>query len=142
MAGAKRVAHLLVVVGVLIAVVYQKTDGLARRHSVKHAAQYLHLVCFLSGSDKSALPGTATVEFALYEVDIYPDTCRHTVDDTANGGAVALAEGGQAEDMAKTVSHINDSVRNRSGRRGGDDGDVRHRSPHSPRSHSRNHLRP
>jgi hypothetical protein len=101
MAGTKDVAKILVVVGMLIGIAHEEAYGMARGQSLEYAAQQFHLVSLLPGGDQSTLPRPATIEFALYEVHIDLNAGRHAIDDSANGGAVALSERRQAKYMAE-----------------------------------------
>ena len=67
------------------------------RFAFEDSAEELYLVFLVAACRYGALSRTAAVEFLLDEghVDVYP--CGHAVDDAADSGAVALAEGGQGE---------------------------------------------
>ena len=62
MGGAKEVAQVVVVVGMLILVSHQETDGTAGGFSFKNAGKNLHFVSFLARRRQSALTGAATVK--------------------------------------------------------------------------------
>ena len=51
------------------------------------------------------LAGTTTGQFLLYERHIYVDTGRQAVDNAADGGAVTLAEGGEAVKCSCSITH-------------------------------------
>ena len=107
MTGTEHVAKVVVVVAVLILVADDEADGLTGRLALEHAAQHLHLVCFLASGSQSALTRLATVELALYELHIHVNTGRHTVYHAPNGRPMTLAERCQPKYMSKTVSHFN-----------------------------------
>ena len=65
--------------------------------------QELHTVALLASRGEGALAGAATVELGLDEVEIKGNAGRTAVDDASDGGAVALAEGGQAKKGAKCI---------------------------------------
>ena len=58
--GAKQPAHIVVVVGVLIGIAHDETDGRTRGAPLKDAAQQFHLVGFLALRGDAALAGSAT----------------------------------------------------------------------------------
>ena len=55
MRGAKQLTHVVVVVGVLVGIAYDKTNGRTRRQSFEDATEQLHLVSFLPLCGNAAL---------------------------------------------------------------------------------------
>lgn len=97
MRGPEQLTHVVVILRMLVGIAYHKANGTACGLTLEDTAEQLDLVSLLTGGGKDALARTATVKFALNEVHVYGDAGRHAIDDTANGCAVALAEGGQRE---------------------------------------------
>ena len=105
MRGTEEAAHVLVVLRVLVVVAHDEPDGAACGFAFEDAAEQFHLVGFVARRGDVALSGAPTVELGLNEVQVDVDAGRHAVDDAANGRAMALAEGGQPEYVAKSVLH-------------------------------------
>lgn len=103
MRWSEEAAHVLIILRVLISVAHDEANGATSRFALKHTAQNLDLVGFVATSGNSALPRSATVQFALDERQVDVDAGRHAVDNATNGFAVALAKGGQREDVAKCI---------------------------------------
>ncbi len=103
MRGTEQVTHVVVVARVLIGVADDKTDGAACRHPFEDTAEQFYLVWLLTGCGDTALSGTTPIEFLLDECQVDGNACRHTVHHSANGLAVALAEGGQPEYLSEGV---------------------------------------
>ena len=71
--------QIVVIVGMLVFVPYDKADRATGRFSFKDTRQEFHLVRFFTRGSDNRLSGTTTVEFLLYELFIDPDTSRKTV---------------------------------------------------------------
>ena len=87
----------------LVGVTYDEADGTARRLTLKHATQQLHLVRFLSRGGNLTLSWVTTVQLLLdkRQVDVYPRG--HAVYHAADGLSVALAKRCQPEIMPETI---------------------------------------
>ena len=105
MRRTKQVAHVVVVGRVLVGVSHLKAYGTARRLAFKHAAQQLHAVGFVATCGYGALSGTAAVQLALYEVEVYVYACRHAVYHSTHCRAVAFTVCGEREYVSECVSH-------------------------------------
>ena len=70
---------------------------------LEDAGQDLHLVRLLALRGEARLAGPALVEIGLDLVSGQRNVRRAAVDDAADGGPVAFAEGGDAEQMAEGV---------------------------------------
>ena len=109
MAGAELVADVAIVLGALVDILDQHHDGraggdLARRALVfEDARQDLHLVGLLALRGEARLAGPALVEIGLDLGGGQRNVRRAAVDDAADGGAMAFAEGGDAEQMAEGI---------------------------------------
>lgn len=103
MAGPERRFDMIIIAAALILVWDQERDGCAERFALKKAAQDLHRVRFLALGDDMALAGPPPVEFLLDKINGNRQPSRTTIDHNPNSCAVALAEGGNAEKVAKTV---------------------------------------
>ncbi len=109
MAGAEGVANVAVVLGALVDILDQHHDGraggdLARRALVlEDAGQDLDLIGLLALRGEARLAGPALVEIGLDFGSGQRNVRRAAVDHAADGGAMAFAEGGDAEEMAKVL---------------------------------------
>jgi hypothetical protein len=76
----------------LVGVIDNKSDGTSSRLAFKDTTKELHLVSFIPPGCNVALSGSAAIKFMLdkLHVDIY--TCRHSINDTADGLSMTLAE--------------------------------------------------
>jgi hypothetical protein len=81
----------------LIGVSDHEANRTSCRLTFKHTTEQFHLVLFLTTGGDMALSWAATRQFLLDEVNIDRDTCRHPVDNTANGLTMTLAKGRQSE---------------------------------------------
>jgi hypothetical protein len=97
MRGTEQTSEILVVLGALIGIPDNESDGASCRFALEHAAKQLHLVGFLSLSGYLALAWTPAVQLLLDEIQIDIDACRHTVDYSAYGFSMTFSEGGQRE---------------------------------------------
>ena len=78
-------------------------DGGTRRPAFKHAAHQLYAVALAALRRNRALTGSSAVELLLDEVEVDDDAWRHTVHYATDGLTVALAEGGQPENLSEGV---------------------------------------
>src|SRR5690606_29507107 len=92
-----------VVLGACIDVLDQKADGRAGGDAFEHARQDFDRVGFLTLSRVLGLAGAALIEPHLDVGLRQRKTRRHAVDDAADGGAMTLAEGREAEERAEGV---------------------------------------
>jgi hypothetical protein len=76
----------------LIGVIDNKSDGASRRLAFKDTTEELHLVSFIPPGCDVALSGSAAIKLMLdkLHVDVY--ACRHSINDTADGLSMTLAE--------------------------------------------------
>ena len=70
----------------------------------EHARQNLYLVGFFALRRDFALPDAASLELDLDDCFVECNTRRTAVEDTPDGDAVRLAEGGHAEDRTKGIA--------------------------------------
>ena len=101
--GTEHVAHVLVVGTVLVGVPHHEAYGATRGTALKDTAEDFHTVLLLACRGETALPRATACQFALDEVHVHGDACRHAVDYTSYGFAMTFAEGGQTEYVAKCV---------------------------------------
>jgi len=101
---------LAIVLGALVDVVDQHGDGRSRgdQHAVlrlvgQHAGQDLHLVGLAALGDEARGAGAAAVELGLDVGRPEADAGRAAVDHAAERRAVALAPGGDAEEMTERI---------------------------------------
>ena len=87
----------------LVGIADDEADGAARRVAFEDAAEQFYAVGLLAAGGDGALAGTPPVQFVLDEVHVDGDACRHAVNDTSYGLAMALAEGRQPEYIAKGI---------------------------------------
>ena len=85
----------------LVGVAHDESDGASGRFSLKHPTEQLHLVSLFPAGGDGALPGSSSVQFVLYEVEVDVDASRHSVDHPTHGGSVAFSKGGEGEKVAK-----------------------------------------
>ena len=103
MAGTEAVLDLVIILGAGILVFDQKPDRCARGHAFEHAGQDFDRVRFLALGGVFALPRTA---FVHVDLDIglgERNAGRRTVDDAADSGAVAFAEGGKTKQVTESI---------------------------------------
>ena len=108
MARAIGVLDLAIVLGALVHILDEETDGgsggdlaaLVVRHD---AGEDFHLVRLLPLGGEARLAGAATVEVDLEIRRLQRNQRGAAVHDAANGRAVALAPGGDAEQMTESV---------------------------------------
>ena len=105
MRRTKETAHILIILRVLVLIAYDEADRASRGFAFEDTTQQFHAVTFLAVCGDAALSGLAPVQFLLNEVHIHLNTCRHTVNDAADGCSVALAEGSQRKDISESVAH-------------------------------------
>ena len=99
--------HLGVSLRALVTVTDHDGDGRAEREAVgRDAGEHLGRVGFLALGREGALAGAAAVKLAAQEGGVEGHAGRAAVDDDAEGGAMALAEGGDAEAMSVDVAHV------------------------------------
>jgi hypothetical protein len=70
-----------------------------------HAGEDFHGIGFGTGGGEGALSGAAAVEFDLDVGGAQGEAGRATVYYGADGGAVAFAKGGDAEELSEGVAH-------------------------------------
>lgn len=87
----------------LIRIAHLEADGSAGGATLKDAREELHVVCLVAASGDGRLARTTTCHLSLKECLIDLDACWHTVDDTAHGHTMALAEGGEAKDISECI---------------------------------------
>ena len=97
MRRTEQTSQVLIVLGVLVRVPDNETDGTPCRFPFKHTTEQFHLVGFLSGSGDAALSRASAVQFLLDELQVDVDACRHPVDHAAYGLTVTFSEGRQRE---------------------------------------------
>ncbi len=109
MAGAELVADVGIVLRALVDILDHQHDRRAGRYRaagaviLEDAGQDFHLVRLLALRGEARLPRPALVEIGLYLFRRQRNTRRAAVDDAAQCGAVAFAEGGDTEEMAESV---------------------------------------
>ncbi len=107
MARAELVFDLAIILGTLINVFDQKPDRGAGGFAFEHARKDFDLIRFAALGGKARLTGFAFFEIILNIGLGQLKQGRHTINDTANGRAVAFAKGGEAEKCSKTVASHN-----------------------------------
>jgi len=85
--------HFLVILGALVLVAHQPGDRRSEGDVIEQAAEDLHPVVLLAGSDDLALAGLAAVEVGLNRVEVEEQTRRAAVHDHAHATATATAVG-------------------------------------------------
>ena len=101
MRRTEEVADILVVVGMLVLVPYDETDGATRRFSFEDARKEFYLVRFLTTGGEQGLSRATSVQLLLDEVHVDGDAGRKAVNHATHTGTVRFAERGQAEDISK-----------------------------------------
>ncbi len=97
-------AQMLVVVGACAAVGHGEGDGGAGGDTADHARQYLGVLAVAARTgDTGQMPRRAQREEAVDAVEVDHDTRRHTVEYAGHRRPVALAGGGEAQDVAKCI---------------------------------------
>ena len=105
MRGTENIAHILVVATVLICIANNEPDWTTGRLSFEHPRKHFHAIRFIPGCRNATLSGAATFQLLLNKIQVDRDACRHSVDDSSNGIAVALAKGRQLEYVSKCITH-------------------------------------
>ncbi len=107
MAGTEGASDLAVILGSLVGVLDHQADrGSGRDGAVAviiDAGQDTDLIGLLSLGDEAAAAGLAQIQPGLDIGFSQRDQRRTAVDDAADGGAVAFAPGGDAEQVAEGV---------------------------------------
>src|SRR5689334_14417981 len=103
MAGAEPVLDLAIVARALVGVLDLQGDGRAGGHALEDAGEDADLVGFPALRDEFRLAGPALVEPGLDIGFRERDARRAAIHDAADGRAVRLAPGGDAEEMAEAV---------------------------------------
>ena len=103
MRGAEYVAQVVVVGRVLVLIAHDETDGAAGGAAFEYAREYFHAVGLAARGGQGALSRPAAGQFGTDEIHVDGNAGGKAVDDAAKGGAVALAKGGEAQDVAKGV---------------------------------------
>ena len=103
MAGAELRRDRRVIARTLVDVVDLHRDRRAGGQAVEHAGQDADLVGLLALGGEARLTGAAAVEPGLDVGLRQRDARRAAIDHTANGGPVALAPGGDTEQVAEAV---------------------------------------
>ena len=105
MAGAQQIGGFGVIATAGILVADHQGDGGAGGVSLVYAGQKFHGVGFGTGGGKSVAAGTASVHGGSNGRFIHRQAGGQTVQHGTHGGAVAFAEDGQADRIAKGVFH-------------------------------------
>src|SRR5690606_25600160 len=82
-------------------------DWCSGREPLKDAAHNTDTIGLASLCSQAALPGTAAIEFPLYDLFIKRQSWRATVDDDADRISVTLAPTGDPEQHSKRVARHN-----------------------------------
>ena len=77
------VFHVVVIVGMLVGVPYDKSDGASCRYAFVNAGKEFHLIGLFAGRGDGRLSRSATDQFLLNEIHIDGDACGKSVDDAA-----------------------------------------------------------
>ena len=103
MAGTELCGDVAVVLAARVGIADQQGDGCTGGLAFVHATEYLDLVGFTARGGMARLARGTPVQVGaeLFHRDFQPR--RATIDHAADGGAMRLAEGGDAEQMAKTI---------------------------------------
>ena len=108
-AGAVLPGDVAIVLGALVDILDQHGDrragGDERIAVLDHAGEDLHLVGLAPLGDEAGLAGTTAVELLLDVLAREADAGRAAVDHAAERRPVALAPGGDAEEVAEAVEH-------------------------------------
>ena len=109
MAGPEELRDGLVVAALLVLVEHHHGDGMARGLSLEDPAQHLYAIRLTAGSDQVRLARAPPVQVPLDGLQIEGQPRLHAVQHHANGGAMAFAEGddaeGTAEGRGRVVEH-------------------------------------
>src|SRR6185369_8007516 len=100
---AELVLDLRIVLAALILVLDQQRDRRARRLVLEHAGENLHGVRFTALGHEARLAGLAAVEPVLDPLGLQGDAGRRAIDHAADRRPMALAPGGEAEQMTEAV---------------------------------------
>jgi hypothetical protein len=76
----------------LVGVIDNKSDGTSRRLAFKDTTEEFHLVSFIPPSGDVALSGAAAIKLMLDKIHVNVYACRHSINDTADGLSMTLAE--------------------------------------------------
>ncbi len=109
-AGAEKRRQRGIIPRPLIRVFDEEADGVACRLAIRDAGEYSYLVRFAARSHVRPRAGAAAVEHGLDVLLRQGDEGGAAVDDAADGGAVAFAEGGDGEETAAGVVGAHDRL--------------------------------
>ena len=101
MAGAEGVEQVAVILAALVGVVDQQRDRRAGGQALEHARQDLHRIGLVALRDMPAGAGAAAIEVGLDVGFTQRHARRAAVDHAADGRAMALAEVGDAKEVAE-----------------------------------------
>ena len=104
MAGTELVLDVAVILGALIHVPDQETDGGSRGQTLKHTGQNFHFVRLSPLGRVFGLPCFPAFHPGLYVGSIQRNPWWHTINNAAQGGPVTLAKGREGETGAERVS--------------------------------------
>jgi hypothetical protein len=76
----------------LVGVIDNKSDGASRRLAFKDTTEELHLVSFIPPGCDVALSGAAAIKLMLDKLHVNVYAGRHSINDTADGLSMTLAE--------------------------------------------------
>jgi hypothetical protein len=100
MARPKLLGDVAVVLGALVLVEDHQADGGTSGLALEDPGEDLHLVGLATLGGVARLTRTTTIEIGLNVRLAQLETWRTAVNDAANGGTMALAEGGDREEFS------------------------------------------
>ena len=123
----KKVAHVVIITGMLVLIPDDETNRSPCRFPLKHTTQQFYLIWLLSACSDTALSRASAIQFLLDECNIYRNPCWHSVNDASNSLPVAFSEGRQSEYLSECITHGNVRIHNlRHNHSRGRDGNLRH----------------
>jgi len=100
----KLILDVAIILRALIFVLDDEPDRRARRHTLEHTRENLHLVRFAALGRVPRLAGATAIEIALNIRFIKRHARRTAIDDTAQRAPMAFAEGRDYKILANTVA--------------------------------------
>jgi hypothetical protein len=103
MRWAEHVTHIIVISTPVIGVHYNECNGRTRTASLKYSGKELHFVLLVALRGYRALPRATTQHFTAHELLIDGHPGRETVEHTAYGSSMRLAESRETQQLTDTV---------------------------------------
>jgi len=113
MAGTERVNEISVVFAPCIFIADQQGNGRAARLAFEQTGKDLDSVGFLALGHMTRRARSTAIQIRLNVVSGERQARRTPIDDTADGGAMAFAEGGDGENVTKSIAGHTQPLRSR-----------------------------